>query len=218
MGKALDDHPPRAPPAVLGEIPTQVQFVEGPELAKDAKECLEAFEARNWNATSLQLVATQLWNSTGADAGFSRLGPAGARYGLIYSYGFDGWDRLRENSQLLLSLARGENIRVVDENSQVVRRDESRVGLRLRITPNGSPDRHRFNVSGEAAWSRNDYSGRPEQEQWTYTVGAEWRLQENMWLAVTAEDRSGDDVVGDETRAGVQLRWALNEKANLERQ
>lgn len=197
-------------------------------LAAALNNCMKIFRERTWNATSLHFMATQVWTSE-EDGGTDSLGPAGARYGAVLSYGFDdigsfsGFAGLQQNSHLLLSVSHGENMRIVDENDVVQRRDETTVGLRLRIAPDmdSDPDSNhsvdRFHISGEAAWQRNEYRGQPEQEQWTYRIGAERRIAENVWLAVTFEDRSGDDIAGDEQRTGVQIRWALNEAAQFGR-
>lgn len=197
------------------------------KLAKALATCVKQFKELSWNATALRLVATNRWSSL--EGGLDRLGPSGVSYGAVLSYGFDrigpfnGFEGLQQNSQLLLSATRSENMRIVDDKDIVSRRDESTIGLRLRIAPDTdglvetNTNGDRFHISGEAAFSRHDYPGRPEQEQWTYTAGAEWRIAENMWIAITAEERSGDNIAGDESRAGVQLRWALNDTAQFKR-
>jgi hypothetical protein len=186
-------------------------------LATALQSCIDKFKELTWNATSLRLVAVQNWDSEDI---LESLGPSGARYGAVFSYGFEGFDRLSNNSQLLLSVFATDNERIVAEDESVQRRDQTTVGLRLRIAPNFDGDDNEnadsFHVSAEAAWSQNEYrGGQPTQEQWTYRLGAERRLSDDLWLTATLEDRSGDEVQGDESRATLGIQWALHDTAQF---
>lgn len=201
--------PPPPPNPDTGVITT----VNDETVAKDIKACIEEFDKSSWNATSLQFSAVQLWNSPGG--GLSELGAAGQRYAAVFSYGFEDWAGLKDNSQLLLNVGHGENVRFVDEDGNASRRDETRAGVRLRIAPNGEVSGRDFNISAEAGWSKNSYATLESQEEWTYRLGAEWRIADSVWLSVSGEERSGDSIAGDESRVGLQLRWALGDEAQF---
>jgi len=167
--------------------------------------------AANSSGTALEFFAVQEWRSE--EGGIENLDDAGTQFSVVLSHGFTNVANIEGRSQLLLALRQGNGVVVEDQGGALQTRDESGVALRLRFAPGENADLQRFNVSAEAEWSRMEYAAAPDQEQWRYTVGVEWRVAENTWLGLNMQDRSGDEVAGDDTAVGIQLRWGLRNEA-----
>lgn len=187
----------------IEEGPVEISAAERAPYAA----CLKQMAERSASGTSLEFFAVQQWRSE--DGGVGNFEGAGAQYSLVLSHGFQDVANIPGRSQLLLALRYGDGVVIEAKNNTLQRRDETAAALRFRAAPGADADLARFNISVEAEWSRHEYIAQPDQEQWTYTAGVEMRVAENTWLGINVQERSGDAVAGDDTVAGVQLRWGL---------
>ena len=194
-----------------------VERLEGEDKAAYAKalepglkECRtnESFRSNAWNKTAWSVGVAQTFTSTTGD--INKLKGSGVAVWSTFGYGFDGIPLLEKTAQLIahVQYRTNEQVAIDGMKGQFFRQDRLTAGGRFRI---GSPD---FNVSVESDYVHADrsMSARPDEKYFQHTVGADYKISDDVWLNASLGKTSGKKTEKEDTRVVATFKWAIGGK------
>ena len=170
--------------------------------------CREESEARRWNNSA--------WIVGGAVRGFSQTGKTGNLKwdgGALWtsiSYGFEGVNELEDSSQLILlyKYLDRERIPLDEQGGQFSTQDVHMLGGRARFGTN------HFSGSFEGVYVRRTPVGGVLETSYRWSVAAQKRLSESLWLeAAYGVDSSA--IAGGGNSITTSLNWAFSQRDNI---
>ena len=178
------------------------------EAAKEAAQpCREESEGRRWNNSA--------WSVGGAVRGFSPTGKTedvnwdGSSFWTSISYGFEGVNGLEDSSQLvvLYKYLDRERVPVDGKEGEFSTQDVHMIGGRARF------GRNQFIGSFEAVYVRRTPVGGILEESYRWSVAAEKRLSDSLWLE-TAYGGDSSAIGGGSRSVTTSLKWAFSHRTD----
>jgi hypothetical protein len=171
-----------------------------------AKLCRAASLARNWNKSAMDVGIASSWINTNSTN--DRYDSDGLGVWTSLSYGFDGFDALKNNSQLIVHARYRTNEEIPDAIVSTVfhKQDSYSLGLKLRY---GGP---RQTLLFQGIYIDTKPEGQSRDVSYRYSVGGELAVSDNLWLDLEAGGTSGRNDQSNEKFVTTQFKWALAEK------
>jgi hypothetical protein len=179
--------PPPKPGDTLEEREKKFTDEIRARLQREAQACREKDEKRYWNASAWELGAAPTWIQEEGTQGQTKWG--GATFWTSFAYGFEGFPKLQETSQLILGFRYQLDNQAPDlQNSgNFVRQDTALLGARLRL---GKANLH---VSFEGSYLRIDPQDASTQNAYRISLAPEFKLPflDNLWFQVSVGGTGG---------------------------
>jgi hypothetical protein len=169
--------------------------------------CREEGLKRNWNKSAMDVGIAPSWidrNGKGDSSGWDGLG-----LWTSLSYGFDKFESLKDNSQIIVHARyrKDEAVPGPVQHAPFSDHDSFSLGARYRY---GEPQRTAF-LQLLAVQTKPE--GQASDRSYIYSAGAELGIRDNLWFELEAGGISGYRNLGAGGFVTVQLKGALPEKA-----
>ena len=219
------------------EDPTELEFerevddrllsLEG-EAREAAAKCRQETRSRNWNATSWSLGVAPTWTSR--DGGTDDLEWSGAALWTSLAYGFEDVPGLEDTSQVTMHARYRSDEQVPDSDNGggFLEQDTLVLALKARIAgpniPFGSEPGGRLEPSAlggadlnfaiEVSYLNSDRKNRKSEEYFQYSVGAEYRITDDLYLNLTIGATEGQEK-DDQVFALGALNWGFSSEPTI---
>lgn len=190
--------------------------------AKAIKKCRTDHEDQSWNASAWNIGLAPALTSADGDVG--SLEWSGLAVYSTLAYGFEEVPGLQNSAQLLLHgrYHMNEDAPLAGMAGSFVEQDTLTLSGQLRIAgfdvsrfdDRGGSD---LNFLGEVAYIDKWRDSGSDESVWRYTVGAEYRLTESLYLKASLGTQDGDDPNSDESFALFNVKWNFSEAPSLGR-
>ncbi len=186
------------------------------------KACRDAHEEASWNASAWNFGLAPTWISPSGDVG--DLEWSGMAIYSSLAYGFEEIPMLRDTAQLIVHgrYRMDEEAPLPDMPNTFVEQDSLTLSGQLRIIgfdisrfdKKGGSD---LNFLGEVAHIQNWRDDASDEAIWRYTLGAEYRLTESLYLKASVGTQDGESESSDESFMLFNLKWNLSETPSFGR-
>jgi len=196
MAQSLEMPPPLNPLSAS----TNVELLEQ-ELELKAQACRTASQKRNWNKSSFVIAGAPAWISPDGLSKNFRLDGGGLW--TSFAWGFENVPGLDRHAQLIFHARYRNNETVPDPRTQgaFLRQNSTTLGGRFRF---GLPT---LNGNFEGVYVNNRPTIRPRETYTRYTVGAEKRLANNLWLSVSFSRDAGRNLGDNNMTFFSNIKW-----------
>jgi hypothetical protein len=198
---------PLSPNASQAERDKRKQDIEA-QVEKAAKPIRDDFQKRSWNRSSWVVAGAPSWISK--DGTTAHMAPNGAAVWSSLAYGFENVPGLKDNAQVIIHARFHSNENVPDpQNTGKFYRQQSTVtGARIRFGKESTIG------SFETAYVHTRPVGRPTDNYFRLTVGAEKRLADNLWLHFGIGGESGAKNGQNKLFVLGTFKWGTGPKSN----
>jgi hypothetical protein len=170
--------------------------------------CRAAARKRNWNKSSWMIAYAPSWISTTGETKNFKWNGGG--FWTSVAYGFEGFPKLEERSQIILHARYRTNEQVPDPETEgaFFNQDSLFLGARLRV---GS---EKATGSFEGVFLRSRPEGKSFDTSARYSVGIERRIAENLWFSLAFGGESGRANGANKGFVLTSFKWGFSEKRN----
>lgn len=207
-----DNIKPPPPPSSATPTQEEIDQINASTKAfndKAADICRDKARKANWNRTSWIVAYAPSWISENGKSSNFRWN--GGAFWTSFAYGFEGLPSLSKIGQLILH-ARFRTKEQVDDPAnpgQFLSQNSTIFGGRFRA---GNPS-FAFNVEG--AWVRNHPSGLAAFNANRFSLGAEARISDNLYLVVSGGSNLGDSNGQKKGFLMTSFKYGFNKKSQF---
>lgn len=204
-----------------GEVEKFIEDNVPTNIRANVQRCRDDFREATWNASAWNIGVAPTWVSPSGDVG--GLEWSGVALYSTLAYGFEEFEMFRDDAQILLHARYRMDEQFADSDTPNVffEQDTLTIGGQLRFASPSiggldltvGPD---LNFLAEAAYIREERDGRPDEELFRYSVGAEVKLAEDIYLKGTIGTEDGRDASDDQAFVLFNLKWNLSADPTLQ--
>lgn len=195
--------------------PIEKAFKDG--VAKCRKDILPSLTEAAWGGSAWNIGVAPTWTSE--KGGFGDLDWSGVGIWSTFAYGFEDVRALNENAQVLFHVRyrTDERVAVEDQPKTFFDQDTLTLAGQLKVAGpsfktdfieqrEGGPD---LNFSFEFAYIDENRSGRADEQLFRYTVGAEYRVLEDVYAKLSIGSETGRENEDNEGFILGRLKWGF---------
>ena len=172
--------------------------------------CRAEARKRNWNRSSWIVGLAPSWISPTGETGNLKWNGGGVWTSL--AYGFEGVPALERTSQLIFHARYRDSEQVPDPDMEgaIIKQNSVYLGGRFRV---GAPE---FNANFEALYLRNKPAGRDPNSSYRVSVGAERKINKDLWFVISAGGEGGRADGKNKGFVLTSFKWAFSKAPTIQ--
>ncbi len=173
------------------------------EAAVLVNNCRQESFRRNWNRSAMDVGIAPVWARQSGEGG--GLSSDGLGFWTSYSYGFDSYEGLKDNSQLILHARYriNEDVPAAFASTKYSEQDTYSFGARFRT---GEPDRLLFL---QGLFVETHPKGQSTGHSYVFSLGTELAIKDDLWIEFEMGTINGARIDGNAGFATAQIKTAL---------